>query len=116
MFCALCRISLNWMMLASEQVGRYMMEGIRRLCHPGIAEVRGAGLFIGVDFVKDPSTREPDGGTALALVNALRRRRVLISASGPLGHALKIRPPLPFTTAHADRFLAALRDCLEELN
>lgn len=92
-------------------VGAHLMAGLRARAakHDRIGEVRGAGLFIGVDLVRDPVTREPDATLGLALVNALRDMRVLISASGPHGHVLKIRPPLPFSVADADEFL----DCLD---
>jgi 4-aminobutyrate aminotransferase-like enzyme len=99
------------------QVGNYMQEGLKNLQrrYACIGEVRGAGLFIGVDLVKDPLTREPDPQTGLALVNRLRDKNVLISASGPLGHVLKIRPPLPFSRSDADEFLTKLEECLREM-
>lgn len=92
-------------------VGALLMAGLRARAERDerIGEVRGAGLFIGVDLVRDPATREPDARLGLALVNALRDMRVLISASGPHGHVLKIRPPLPFAPADAEEFL----DCFD---
>jgi 4-aminobutyrate aminotransferase-like enzyme len=62
--------------------------------------VRGAGLFLGVDLVDEAFT--------LDVVNALRDRRVLLAASGPDNTTLKIRPPLVFDDADADRLLAEL--------
>jgi 4-aminobutyrate aminotransferase-like enzyme len=70
--------------------------------------VRGAGLFLGVEFVKDRVAKEPDAETATRVVNDLRRRKVLISATGPGANILKIRPPLVFTQEHADIFLDAM--------
>ena len=98
-------------------VGDYLQAGLRKIAaHDArIGDVRGAGLFIGVDFVRDASTREPDEVTGLAMVNELRKRRVLINASGPLGHALKIRPPLPFCMADADEFLDAFDKALNSI-
>ncbi len=104
------------LMANAQRVGRYLRDGLSKLAAQDerIGEVRGAGLFIGVDFVRDKKTREPGPDTALAVVNRLRQLRVLIAAAGPRGHALKIRPPLPFTTGDADEFLdlmgRALRD------
>jgi 4-aminobutyrate aminotransferase-like enzyme len=91
----------------ARRVGDYLQAGLSRIAATDarIGQVRGAGLFIGVDFVRDPNSREPDAATALAMVNQLRRLRVLISASGPLGHVLKIRPPLPFSKSDGDEFL-----------
>jgi 4-aminobutyrate aminotransferase-like enzyme len=99
----------------AHRVGEYLMRGLRELSADDerIAQVRGAGLFIGVDIVTDRDSNTPDGATAAEIVNALRDRRVLISASGPAGNVLKIRPPLPFTTHHADRLLTELAHTLE---
>ena len=98
-------------------VGDYLQAGLRRIAAADsrIGQVRGAGLFIGVDFVRAPDSREPDPATALAMVNQLRRLRVLISASGPLGHVLKIRPPLPFSKGDGAEFLACFERALATL-
>jgi 4-aminobutyrate aminotransferase-like enzyme len=73
-----------------------------------IGDVRGAGLFYGVDIV---------GGSALAtrIVNGLREKRVLISATGANGDVLKIRPPLVFTPANVDQFASALDEVVRDL-
>jgi 4-aminobutyrate aminotransferase-like enzyme len=99
------------------RVGTYMQNGLKQLQrgYASIGEVRGAGLFIGVDLVRDPATREPNPELGLALVNALRHKNVLISASGPVGHVLKIRPPLPFSRSDADEFLSKLDECFREM-
>ncbi len=81
---------------------------------PRIGAVRGAGLYAAADFT-DPGTGEPDGDAALRVVNGLRERRVLISATGPHGSTLKIRPPLPFAYPHVDRLAEALTDTLRTL-
>ncbi|MFT4066663.1 aspartate aminotransferase family protein [Paraburkholderia sp.] len=97
-------------------VGRYMRDALESMSakHERIGAVRGAGFFIGVDLVEARDSLEPAPGFATRVVNALARRRVLIGASGPRGHVLKIRPPLPFSRAHADTFLAALDEALIE--
>ncbi len=75
-----------------------------------VADVRGAGLFIGVEMA------DVDGHSAADLaafvVNGLRERRVLISAVGRTGQVLKVRPPLVFTAQDAEAFVAAYRDVL----
>jgi 4-aminobutyrate aminotransferase-like enzyme len=68
-----------------------------------LGAVRGQGLFIGIDILDDAG--DPDPGTAGNLVNEMRRRRILIRASGPLGNVLKIRPPLPFSVADAEELI-----------
>ena len=76
--------------------------------------MRGAGLYLGVDVVS-AATGLPSAELAAAIVNGMRARRVLISATGPRGHVLKIRPPLPFGRPHADQFLEALAAVLATL-
>lgn len=104
------------LMANAEDVGHYLREGLNRLAslNSRIGEVRGAGLFIGMDMIEDQQTRRPDTALASRIVNGLRERHVLISASGPHGHVLKIRPPLPFSRENADQFLASLSQVLAE--
>ncbi len=92
----------------ADRVGRIIREGFSDLAKRSdrIGDVRGAGLYIGVELVKDRSTKEPDSSAALAVVNGLRARRVLISATGLNANILKIRPPLVFSEQDADRLLA----------
>lgn len=82
--------------------------------HGRLRGVRGSGLYLGVDIV-DPATGVPDSPTAVALVSALRERRILISASGRDNAALKLRPPLPFSHADAERFITELDGALGEV-
>jgi 4-aminobutyrate aminotransferase-like enzyme len=97
----------------SRSVGAALRQAIAEASagYPGISDIRGAGLYVAVEFT-DPGTGKPDGQAALDLVNRLRDRRVLISATGAHGNVLKIRPPLPFSYRHVDQFAEALRDCL----
>jgi 4-aminobutyrate aminotransferase-like enzyme len=101
----------------ARDVGAYLRDGLQALAqhHHAIGDVRGAGLFIGVELVRDRGSREPDGETAARLVNGLRERRILISAAGPHANVLKIRPPLVFGREHADRFLEGVDAVLEEI-
>ncbi len=87
------------------RVGSHLKAGLCALAkrYAAIGAVRGEGLFLGVEILNDNGLPDPQAATEL--VNALRRRRVLIAASGPLGHVLKIRPPLPFTLSDADALL-----------
>jgi 4-aminobutyrate aminotransferase-like enzyme len=83
--------------------------------HPLIGDVRGSGLYLGVELVRDRDTRDPDPAAATAVVNGLRERRVLISATGEHGNVLKIRPPLVFAEADAARLLTELDAVLTAL-
>jgi len=91
-------------------MGKRLLSGVREIqaSAPGIGDVRGAGLYLGVEFVTDPATKDPDTGTAIRVVNAMRERGVLISATGYYGNILKIRPPLPLSGPDADFFLDQL--------
>ena len=73
-------------------VGQHMADGLRALAktHASLGPLRATGLFLGQDITRDGT---PDGAEAARVVNALRDAGVLISATGPKGHTLKIRPP-----------------------
>jgi 4-aminobutyrate aminotransferase-like enzyme len=94
----------------ASKVGEMLKVGLRQLAtrHEQIGDIRGAGCYIGVELVKDRSTKEPDAAAASAVVNGLRERRVLISATGRQANTLKIRPPLIFSQANVDRLLTEL--------
>ena len=94
------------------RVGGRLATMLRELAtvRPSIGEVRGAGLYLGVDIV-DPASGAADPARATRLINDLRARHILIGAAGPLGHTLKIRSPLCLSGEDADRFVAALADC-----
>lgn len=100
----------------ARAVGRYLLDALTAVASstPRIAAVRGAGLYAGVDFIR-PDTTQPDGDAAIRVVNALRERHVLISATGPHGNILKTRPPLPFAQEHVDQLAAALSSALPAL-
>ena len=104
------------LMQNAASVGAYLRAGLSDLAgrFPSIGDVRGDGLFIALEFVSDPARRTPDAALAGRVVNAMRRRHVLISSSGIHGNTLKIRPPLPFTVEHADIVLQALAASLDE--
>ena len=101
----------------ANRVGTIIMDGLRAIAAKDgrIGDVRGAGLYVGVEFVSDKGSRLPDAATALAVVAGLRKRRVLISATGPDSNILKIRPPLIFSAHDADRLLTQLEATLESI-
>lgn len=99
-----------------NEMGRKLLDSVNALAvdHPVIGDVRGAGLFIGIDIVI-PGTKEPDREFAVQLVERLRENGVLISLCGPAGSVLKVRPPLVFDDADLDIFLSALSASLNSL-
>ncbi|SDY12292.1 aminotransferase class III-fold pyridoxal phosphate-dependent enzyme [Halopenitus persicus] len=98
-------------------VGAYLEDGLAELAaeHDLIGDVRRSGLMIGVELVRDRGTWEPATSETTAVVNGLRKRRVLIGSTGADGNVLKIRPPLVFERTHADRLVTALDDVLSDL-
>jgi len=96
----------------AQRVGAYMREALRKVAarHASIVEVRGAGLYIGVQvqFTSDSNAAE-------TIVNAMRDRRVLIGVAGRYGDVLKLRPPLCFGSSHADKLVGELDEVLTAL-
>jgi 4-aminobutyrate aminotransferase-like enzyme len=83
--------------------------------HAVIGDVRGAGLFVGVELVVPGTDKEPDEALTLRVVNGLRRRRVLLGTAGVDNNILKVRPPVVFARADAERFVTELDATLTEL-
>ncbi|HSD66257.1 MAG TPA: aminotransferase class III-fold pyridoxal phosphate-dependent enzyme, partial [Vicinamibacteria bacterium] len=98
------------------RVGQRLAGGLGRLQdrHAAIGDVRGSGLFLGVELVRDRATLEPAPEEADYVVNRLRERGVLTGTDGPHHNVLKIRPPLVFSEEDADLFLETIGEVLEE--
>ncbi|MFD1211637.1 aspartate aminotransferase family protein [Arthrobacter sp. GCM10027362] len=101
-----------------RRLGGLLGTGLRGIArdYPMLSEVRGCGLFYGVDVVTGPGSQAADKDGAERIVNALRQRRVLISSSGREDNVLKIRPPLVFSDADLEEFLGSLRSVMEDLH
>jgi len=99
------------------RTGTYLMGKLRALkgSYPLIAEIRGAGLFIGVELRHGGMTGAPALKQAGRIVNLLREDGVLISASGREANVLKIRPPLVFAPEHADLLVEKLEKALQAI-
>lgn len=97
--------------------GDHLCAGLRALAadHPLIGDVRGRGLFLGVELVRDRDTLAPATAEAGAIANAMREAGVLISTDGPVDNVLKIKPPMAFAIPEADLLLTALEDALRGL-
>jgi 4-aminobutyrate aminotransferase-like enzyme len=98
------------------RVGNYLKESLLALQvrYSIIGDVRGSGLFLGVDLVLDPVTRAAATAQAAYVVNRLRERGILTGTDGPSNNVLKLRPPLIISERDADIFTAALQDVLSE--
>jgi 4-aminobutyrate aminotransferase-like enzyme len=101
----------------AEEVGRVLIDGLRSLKgrYPLIGDVRGAGLFIGIELVKDRATLEPAPEETTALVNALRGRQVLTGVDGAYHNVIKIKPPLVVSLDDAEMALDLFDEALAEI-
>ena len=99
------------------QTGAYLRAKLSGLAHrhPAVGDVRGAGLFVGLELIEPGSDKAPASAIAGAVINGLKKHKVLIGAAGPFGSTLKVRPPLCFSAANADTLVAAIDAVLTEL-
>ena len=97
-------------------VGANLIEGLKALQgrYPLIGDVRGSGLFLGIDLVRDRETHEAAPLQASYVVNRLRDCGILAGTDGPHHNVIKLRPPLVFTEADADLFVKTLDAILQE--
>jgi 4-aminobutyrate aminotransferase-like enzyme len=98
-------------------VGAYFLQQLKSLAtrHALIGDVRGAGLFLSVEFVTNRGTREPDPQICRRVVEGMRQRRVLVGGTGRFSNMLKIMPPLPFSRDNVDLFVSTLEAVLGDL-
>ena len=101
----------------ARRVGAFLQAGLREIARGDarIADVRGAGLFVGVDLCVGGDASRPDAAGVVELMNAMRARGVLIGAAGKDGATFKLRPPLCLTQAEAGVFLEAFAGALGEV-
>ena len=97
----------------AQKVGTHLLERLHSLKkrYQVIGDVRGSGLFIGMELVRDHNTLEPADQEAAFVVNRMRDKGILMGTDGPLHNVVKIRPPLVITKQDAD-FIA---DTMEEI-
>jgi 4-aminobutyrate aminotransferase-like enzyme len=81
-----------------------------------IGDVRGRGLFLGVEIVTDGLSKQPDPDRADTVSNRLKDRGILVSTDGKFDNIIKMRPPLVFSFKHAAKFLAAFDETMEEIS
>jgi 4-aminobutyrate aminotransferase-like enzyme/Ser/Thr protein kinase RdoA (MazF antagonist) len=100
---------------SAHEVGNYLRFGLRQLQakYSCIGDVRGIGLFLGIELVRDPDTLEAADREAARLVEDMKQRGILLSTDGPLHNVIKIKPPLVFSEADAGCLLAQLEDLLK---
>jgi 4-aminobutyrate aminotransferase-like enzyme len=91
-------------------MGDYLLGRMRKLMdrHAVIGDVRGLGLMLGIDLVKDRTSKEPATERAGRVVERCRELGVLMGTDGPYDNVIKMRPALIFTRAHADLLMEVL--------
>ncbi|MCB6087487.1 aminotransferase class III-fold pyridoxal phosphate-dependent enzyme [Flavobacterium psychrophilum] len=101
----------------AKEVGNYLIDGLNTLMqkHTIISDVRGHGLFIGAEMVKDRTTMEPAITEIDIVVEKMKEKGYLLSTDGPLHNVLKIKPPMPFSKQNATEMVQLLDVILSEL-
>lgn len=99
------------------ETGEYLQNEVRRLAlkHVLIGDVRGSGLFIGIEFVRDRATREPATAELAAICSRLKDRRILTSVDGAFDNVMVIKPPMVFGKREVDLFVTNLDQVLTTL-
>ena len=98
------------------RVGQRLRAGLEGLMerHPLVGDVRGLGLFLGIELVRDCGTLEPAPEEASYVVERMKRRGVLLSTDGPFHNVIKIKPPMSFSADGAEMLVAGLDVVLRE--
>ena len=94
----------------ASEVGEYFKSRLNELKekHTIIGDVRGNGLFLGVDLVKDRITREPHTKAAEHAVSRFREEKILMQRDGPFENVLKMKPPMKFSKENVELFVSLL--------
>jgi 4-aminobutyrate aminotransferase-like enzyme/Ser/Thr protein kinase RdoA (MazF antagonist) len=99
----------------AARVGECLLAGLRPMVerYPLVGDVRGSGLFLGMELVRDRRTLEPAAPEAAHIVNRLRERGILLGTDGPLHNVIKIRPPMPFDFDNAELLVVEINKIME---
>ena len=99
------------------ETGEFILSELEKLKskHGIIGDIRGSGLFWGIELVDDHITQEPAAKEVSSIINRMRDRGILIGSDGPLHNVLKIRPPMTFGIAEARLLIDSLDRCFCEL-
>jgi 4-aminobutyrate aminotransferase-like enzyme/Ser/Thr protein kinase RdoA (MazF antagonist) len=102
----------------ARRVGDRLLDALRPFVdrHELVGDVRGSGLFLGVELVRDRETLEAAGAEASYVANRMREVGILLGTDGPYHNVVKIRPPMPFNEEDADLLVGALDRVLAELS
>jgi 4-aminobutyrate aminotransferase-like enzyme len=109
-------IKKDRLMEHAKSTGLYFYQELIELAerHDLISEVRGSGLFLGVELI-DPIGKEPATKKTAEIVNLLSKNGVLVGKTGPDSNVIKMRPPMTFNKQHADIVVEKLEEILSSL-
>ena len=120
-----CAVGLEVLAVVEEEqlkqhakaAGDVLVDRLQALLwdHPFVGDIRGSGLFIGVELVKSRETLDPASAEAADVSNQMRERGILLGTDGPFANVIKIRPPMPFTAEDAEHLATTLADVLSKL-
>lgn len=110
-------IADQYLQANAHNMGTTIMNNVRNLAKTNevIGDVRGSGLFIGIEFVTDAATQTPATTFTSNLIEFAKKRGVFLSSDGPANNVLKIKPPLVIGQQEVDLFLSVLADGLTSL-
>ena len=97
-------------------VGRYLIEKGNELKkdYELIGDVRGMGLFYGLELINDKKTRSPATEEAHMIVDRMKNKhKILVSSDGPDDNVIKLKPPMVFNKDNVDEFIAGFKECLQ---
>ena len=100
----------------ADDVGNYLIDQLNKIDNSLIGQVRGQGLFIGIELIKDKDALTPAAKEADEIVNAMKDARILMSTDGPDHNVLKIKPPIIFTRENADELVLNLTSIFNEIS
>jgi ethanolamine-phosphate phospho-lyase len=106
------------LMKHAVNVGNMLLEGAKKLGekYEIVGDVRGRGMFVGIDLVKDRKTREPHTAAAAHVLTRFKEEHILLQSDGPHNNVLKFKSPLVFSEENAKTFLETLDKVFEEIS
>jgi 4-aminobutyrate aminotransferase-like enzyme len=102
----------------ARHVGERMLASLRPFGkrYPIVGDVRGSGLFLGVELVRNHKTLEPATEEAEYVMNRMREHGILLGTDGPYHNVLKIRPPMPFDEENAELLVERMEKVFQEIS
>lgn len=102
----------------ASRVGDHLIAELKKLAERRkiIGDVRGVGLFVGIELVRDRIKKTPATAEAKHVVSRMKEKKILVCSEGPDNNVLKLKPPMVFTIENVNHFVFILDEVLEEVN